>query len=472
MAYSYQKCDSFGTQQLVFWISIKLPGLNQKAYQQEITVEDFVAIAHREVLNKLPNIDESLSQTEAKSLLSALGLLGSSVERHAQQNFIRRQLTLVKLRLKQEPTAVQPGLGLKLLQVNSQSFTDYFSQLARFIGHPNRDSFASFVEFNGAAIRVRHPQTKETICLMPHLITQGKWLTFTEQQAEIDFLSLLKKSFALQKSANYFLEQIQDPNIDLASDEAISCVSNAANLMRAVAVEIAYFMANSQFDSNFFLDYLRQYACVWSQENYLKPPSGANDYASLERDLILFKELIPPIGKFPGYHRHVRSVFSVLMPHEIKKLKLAMSQDSIEAKIYHKLGLNRQQINRLSEREALHLLTENPWLAAYNQLYTAQKEQSHIHYSSIKKYLIRPKRIRDSNRDSREKVTVVSNQYGTTGMNPLGIVKIIDRARANHPLNNLTRTKNLTQESKKLAMALGITFLSRKKLSSLCSLDS
>lgn len=171
--------------------------------------------------------------------------------------------------------------------------------------------------------------------------------------------------------------------MDLTSDRLLANACHGANLIWAISAEIAEFMCHSQFSTDFFLDYLRQYACIWSRDNYLKPPSGANDYTSIERDLILFDELITPANSFLRYHHHVRQVFSVLMPHEIAALNRAISFPSLETLIYQKLNYNRWQLAQLSFAKLDELLSQNPWLSVYIMLYQAQKELSHIHSYSL-----------------------------------------------------------------------------------------
>ena len=47
---------------------------------------------------------------------------------------------------------------------------------------------------------------------------------------------------------------------------------------------------------------------------------------------------------------------------------------------------------------------------------------------------VTPKRERDARDDPRERATVVPNTHGTTGMDPLRLVRELDEARAAHPL--------------------------------------
>jgi hypothetical protein len=48
--------------------------------------------------------------------------------------------------------------------------------------------------------------------------------------------------------------------------------------------------------------------------------------------------------------------------------------------------------------------------------------------------VVTPKRERDARDDPRERATVVPNTHGTTGMDPLRLVRELDEASAAHPL--------------------------------------
>ena len=56
---TYSHGNVIDTQQLTSWISNKLPALNDKAYLGQISIQDFVMIAKRDILDYLPPIDNS-----------------------------------------------------------------------------------------------------------------------------------------------------------------------------------------------------------------------------------------------------------------------------------------------------------------------------------------------------------------------------------------------------------------------------
>jgi hypothetical protein len=80
------------------------------------------------------------------------------------------------------------------------------------------------------------------------------------------------------------------------------------------------------------------------------------------------------------------------------------------------------------------LVTRQPWLLTYLQLYNAQRDVSRTHYALVAKYIIRPKKVRTETADPRENVTVVDNAYGVTGMDPMNIMLHLNQAREQHPL--------------------------------------
>lgn len=402
------------------WVLERLPALNRSAYGGQTTVDEIACLAN-EVLRSAPP-PRDLGGRQAMQALMLLGVCGSSVERHAQQ--ARRRAG--------EPAS--PGHGLGKLVAAGRPFTAYFAELADRIGHAHRDSFVTFVEHNGPAVWVLHPEHREPLHVLPAAFEDGAYITFTARPEEREFIRLLKESAALQGAANRFLERLQDPRAALDDPTAVRACFHAATLMLAVRAKIVEFMRTSAFDADFFLDVLRQYACHWSARAPLRPPSGANDDTALHRDVMLFDELLPASGDFPGYGAHVKHVCSVLMPAAVNTLAAAMDTASIEARLLARLGTTREALGRLDAAACAALLAAQPWVAALLAVYDAQRDLSRAHYGTVTRYLTGPKHHRDVGADPRERVTVVPNTHGTTGMDPLRIVRALDEARARHPL--------------------------------------
>jgi hypothetical protein len=116
-----------------------------------------------------------------------------------------------------------------------------------------------------------------------------------------------------------------------------------------------------------------------------------------------------------------------------------MRAPSIEARLLKRLGKLCLSAGDLTPGGVESLLAAEPWLAAYVSLFEAQRHVSRAHYATVLKYLVRPKQIRDQQTDPRERITIVANTHGTTGMEPLGIMRDLDLARTNHFLCGIAR---------------------------------
>jgi hypothetical protein len=410
------------------WVQEHLPELNELAFNGSLRAEDLAAILSSKLLTRLPPA-RMLNTRQAWQVLIVLGCCGSSVERHAQQACVRRGKT----------AAAGTGLSWVTVRGGRQRFVEYFHQVADFVRHPYRDTFATFVEHNGPTIRVFHPATGKVLHTLSAAFDDGAYLTFSANPEERQFILLLKECAALQGAANLFLEKLQGLAAPLHDRRAVNAALHAATLLLAVRAKLQEFMAKSRFSAEFFLDVLRQYACPWSVSNPLRPPSGANDASALQRDVILFTDLIPAQPGFPGFRSHVRRVFSVLTQPAIDRIERSMAAPSIEARLLVRLGKARLSACDRTAVEVDNLLAAEPWLPAYVSLFEAQSQVSRTHYATVLKYLVRPKQMRDQQADPRERITIVPNTHGTTGMEPLGIMRDLDLARAGHLLRGIAR---------------------------------
>ena len=404
-------------------------------------------------------------------MLLILSVIGSSVERHAQQQFVKQELMTEMQDYTQRAAAVIPGQGLAALFANEITpFAAYFKQLADKVGHPHRDSLMTLIEYNGPDVEVRHPLTGEVIYTLRSAFPDGQFLTFSNDITEINFFALGKETIALQVAANQSIDYLQRPTTALDEPAAVKAALTAAHLMWAMKAKILDFMTNKTFDSDFFLDVFRQYQCLWYPDQYLKPPSAANDAASLLRDVMLFDDLVGADDQFPGFRRHVVETGSVLMTEDKERVQVAMARPSLETKIFAHLDVNRTEFAKSDEVDIKTIVEQNPWLMAYLLLYNAQRDLSRTHYALVMKFIIRPKQIRNVQQDPREYITVVNNERGTTGLDPLGIMVRLDEARYNHPLSHLNGDRYAKQMKKSYASSLGYVPLSHNAYLSLSNL--
>ncbi len=415
---------TYDTNSLKEWVFSEFYPMNVRALREELLSEEMVSIVNHHALMDLPAID-TLNTRKAWQILTLLGILATSVERHTQQA-VRRQST------SQE---VIPGQGIAKLFINGkQPFLEYFQALAARLNHPPRDSFITYIEMNGPCTEVMHPATNQPLYRLGNLFEDDSFLTFTGNIQEKEFITLLKKSVSLQGAANLLMEEALNHPEGIQSQEAIQAFTTAATFMFGIRDLIADFIQRSPISADFFLDEFRQYAIRWYADRNVKASSAANDDSALLRDLILFTELVPPREGFSGFRSHVQETYHVMLPDAVARLELAMNRESLEVLISQAIQLDLKTLLTLNEGEITEMLQKHPWLAACLVLYRAQSEASKAHFSTIMKYMVWPKRKRDKASDPREQVTVVPNVRGSTGMEPMGIMTWLDRSRAQHPL--------------------------------------
>lgn len=401
------------------WARNQIPVLNERAFEGSLS-SGAMAGFFNDAMKRMPLPDE-IHDRDVMKVLMILGVCGSSIERTAQQEDRRAGID------------IEAGRGIGMLVVGGgHQFADYFAQVANRIGHMHRDSFVTYVECNGPEVRIRHPRTGEVIHHLHAAFDDGAYIVFTGCSEELEFLHLLKNTAGLQAAANVCLERLQ--HLPLDHPEAVQACLDATHLILAVRTRFMEFIRTSSFNADFYLDILRQYFCLWSSRKFMRPPSGANDDSILLRDVTLFTELLPAHDRFPGYTQYVRHVFHALMPEAVQRLETSLEHDSIDARLSQMLATPVEALRQLTSEDATLMLSANPWIAAYAALYDAQRDASRAHHGAVTLYLTTPKKSRDSQNDPREHVTVVPNTHGTTGMDPMGILRQLNDARSNHPL--------------------------------------
>jgi hypothetical protein len=254
------------TYALYEWTKAALPELNADVLARRSSVKDFLAA----VQGALP-VSENPTRCdldECRRQLVVLGMIGSSLERHNQEDGRR------------------PGEALAALQVGRWPFRRYIATLASRVGGPPRDSFQSFVMWNGSLVDVYLPGDTEPLLQFPNVF-QSSPLTFSDDPAELLFLSLLKRCAALEAAANLLLWPLCEGLFELDDPAALTRVEDATVLMQCIRSEMKRFRHSKDFTAPFFLDVLRQYACAWDGEGSYSAPSGAHDVEYVVRDLLL-----------------------------------------------------------------------------------------------------------------------------------------------------------------------------------------
>jgi len=186
------------------WFAATLPSISCELMLASVGTHLGLSQIHRRNFRRVPTITEMarecsaeicrlplaslLSKVEAKLLLTTLGIIGSSIERHAQQALRKRN------------EDIKTGNGLKLLEAPGDvPFESYF--------HPHRDSFVSFVEFNSPGVSIKHPMSDpyKRWSFAPITSSNGEYMTFTNSPGEKAVICLLQRSCAAQTAANEFL---------------------------------------------------------------------------------------------------------------------------------------------------------------------------------------------------------------------------------------------------------------------------
>lgn len=405
------------------WMRERLHPANRRVLAGEMTGWELVDRVNAEAFSGLPSVDD-VPHDERWALIATTTMIASCAERHVQQD--QRRV---------DPDApLRYGEGLARLQAGREPFLRWLDDLAERLQHPRRDSFTTFIELNGRCAEVCCPRTGEPVYRIGSLFEDGRLNTFSGDPAEQAFINLLKPSVALQGAANEQLDPIHRGEVALDSGDALVRTLTAAAWMYAMRDLMNDFMRESGMRADFFLDIFRQYAVRWSIGPGGTPASASQDRCSLLRDVMIFDDLVPAREDFPGFHAHVRHYYPLILGPAAVRLEAAMGRPSLESRLREALGGDLGALAAAPEAEREALVRRSPWLAGYLELYRAQADNSRAHYASIMKYLYHPKRKRDELGDPRERVVVVPNDRGSSGLAPMGALRWLNTARTQHPL--------------------------------------
>jgi hypothetical protein len=394
------------------WFREELPRLNRRALTGAPPTS--VAEALLPVLPQLPAPD-ALTVTEAQRLVIALGLAGSSVARHYQEEDPRR---------KQHPERAFDGL---LAGPGMIAFPDYFAALAARTGtgHYQRDAYASLVIWNVPTTELRY---RDSVLAVFPGVTQDHILTYTGDPAEQWFFEFVKRGQTIELGVNTLLEPLADGAVGLLSEAGRDRMRLATTLLEALRrlfLEFADTTPGRGMQPHYFMDVFRQFAAHWVTGDI--PPSGALDVDALKRDFLLGTVTAPYIG-------HVETIMPALLSAERGDLSRRMQAPSLPDRVLAQLGLDRSGLAQLSARQIAGLVTAHPGLADWYLLLAGHARAAGAHLMLSKRFLFNPQRRRDD--DGIGDRPVVSNRRGTTGMDE-SILDLLTRMRRDHPLAGL-----------------------------------
>jgi hypothetical protein len=373
----------------------ELPRLNRNILLGTSPLAELVHGLNRGVLCKLPAA-EHLSPIQARQAVVHLGLFGASIARHFQE--LNRADT----------GSPDEAFAPLVVGAGNVSFLDYFSSLAERTqtGHPPRDAYASLVRWNAPTTTVYCGGG--VLAELRGAFDDGKVRTYTGDRSEVLFFELLKKAEAVELAANSLLEPLMDGDVSLTSSGGIERVLHAAKLLAVLHrlnLDFAALPAEQGLHPDFFLDILRQFAVHWRVGDI--PPSGAQDYEYLRRDLFLGINV-------PSYGRHLRRLFPALLREERESLSALLHQPSLPTQLLTFLGLDHADLVAASHATLLDMLRRHPTLGAYHQLLKVNARVAASHLMLTKKFLFKPSRAREVS--GTVKLPVVPNDAGTTGM--------------------------------------------------------
>jgi hypothetical protein len=399
------------------WFRHELPRLNRAVLNEgapPVTVADGVAA----VLPGMPAPDR-ITAREAQRLLIGLGLAGSSVARHFQEQDPER---------KKHP---ERSFDALVAGPDALSFGDYFAAVADSTGtgHVGRDAYASLVLWNVPTLRVRF-QGRE-LATLPGVNDDGHILSYTGDPGETWFFELVKRGQAIELAANKLLAPLADGEVGLASADGLRRVQLATTLLEALRrlfIEFATAEPGEGMEPKYFMDVFRQFAVHWQADDI--PPSGALDVDALKRDFLLGTADEP-------YRRHIERIMPALLTHERTELAEIMQRPGLPSTLLDQLGLDEELLTKLDDACLTALVRAHPAIVAWYQLLSAHSRAAGGHLMLSKRFLFNPQKRRDEAGFGDNEL--VSNRRGTTGMDE-SILDRLTRMRRDHVLAGLRRT--------------------------------
>lgn len=394
------------------WTLTELPRLNQDILARRCPAGDLGAELARSVLADLPR-PESLTVRQAQQMVVLLGLAGASIGRHYQELSLNHRATPER--------AFDPYLAGK----EAVPFRAYFGRLAdrTGTGHCHRDSYAALTRWNVPATEVWWEG--ERIAVLADVFGDGQVRTYTGTADEQRFFELIKVSEAIEQAANAALMPLSDTALDVRGSEALDRIRLAVLLLtelRRVNARFAALPPDEGLRAEYFMDVFRQYAVHWTLGDI--PPSGALDPEAIARDCLLG-------AQNPDYQAHTERIFPALLASERELLSQLMERPSLPHIALRSLGIDAAALAEMSPAQLRKTVGRHPVLAALYLLLVAHARMSGVHLKIAQKYLFAPQRQREV--AGLGDPHVVSNRYGTTGMDERYLQQLT-RTRQHHVL--------------------------------------
>jgi hypothetical protein len=239
---------------------------------------------------------------------------------------------------------------------------------------------------------------------------------------------LIKVSEAIEGAVNASLMPLSDATMDVRAPEAVDRIRLAVVLLAELRRVNAHFAAlppEEGLRAEYFMDVFRQYAVHWSPGDI--PPSGALDPEAIARDCLLGVQT-------PAYQAHTEHIFPGLLATERELLTRLMERPSVPHIALRSLGIGAPALAAMSPARLRETVDRHPVLAVLYVLLVAHARMSGVHLKIAQKYLFAPQRQREM--AGLGDPHVVSNRYGTTGMDERYLQELT-RARHQHALTCL-----------------------------------